>query len=727
MKKFLEISNKIFIIAIIIYLNNLFADSQIQNISISPSNPSTNSNITITFQIRADDGQGNAMFAIGLSKDNSLDSDDDVCKVNWLATNNGIYQGSGTPSTTYWWLDGVSQTATGLYYTDVLGPSPGLNAGSGSTWKTVTVITHIPPEHAGSGYYINFVTRQWGDLKAQCCGASRNYNVQYSQAITISGTPTVKADLQMCDSSTVNNGNDDEIRVGFRIYNWGESGIYLDKFSFRYYLNDSLTCANWSGQPSTGFQAYYSNGSTYCGAQNPTTQVSCQDLASTIDCGNNRKANKYLVFSTQSLPSRPYLIPPVGGYFQTTSPLPYWRSNPRAIDPSDDYTKTKTDAPACGSGYGDVKEVPLYYDNQIVCEWKLTTGQVFYACTDAGLSGSNGHTTYVERNNPNQNNAPNSNMRVDTWGGINFLSRGLSIADLSSIPTGAIISSASYSLYQQNCQAATNMTISRVTTNWVYNQATYNSPTASNQWASGQMSSADWTTIGENTISVPCNVGSRFTWNATDIVRAWVSGSAPNYGVTIHLADESAANVGCTFVQQPAGNDNIAPKFVINYTNYEANSGTEPCYQNQACLNATPTPTPLIGIVKSASKQTVTLGETITFCLAITNNTSSSQTFNVWDTIPYVTTYRGCDNSCSTTTIGSNFIVYWTISNIAPGQTVNRCFWVEVTSLPENWLEREIFVNLINSKNFLLDKNFKIINGKVINIQENVELKSKNL
>jgi uncharacterized repeat protein (TIGR01451 family) len=142
--------------------------------------------------------------------------------------------------------------------------------------------------------------------------------------------------------------------------------------------------------------------------------------------------------------------------------------------------------------------------------------------------------------------------------------------------------------------------------------------------------------------------------------------------------------------------------FLREYTGWstvDPNTGEEPCGITSS-LAICGAPSSII-ITKSVNKTTAALGETITYCLSIFNNTSSSQTFNVWDTIPYVTTYRGCDNSCSTTTIGSNFIVYWTISNIAPGQTVNRCFWVEVTSLPENWLEREIFA-LLRNNNFVM-------------------------
>lgn len=130
----------------------------------------------------------------------------------------------------------------------------------------------------------------------------------------------------------------------------------------------------------------------------------------------------------------------------------------------------------------------------------------------------------------------------------------------------------------------------------------------------------------------------------------------------------------------------------IGWDSFDPNTGEEPCNITSSLPVCGGEST--IYVTKSVNKQIVSLGETITYCLSIYNNTGSTQTFNVWDTIPYVTTYRGCDNSCGTTTIGSNFIVYWTISNLAAGETVQRCFWVEVTSLPENWFERYFFCTI---------------------------------
>ena len=93
-----------------------------------------------------------------------------------------------------------------------------------------------------------------------------------------------------------------------------------------------------------------------------------------------------------------------------------------------------------------------------------------------------------------------------------------------------------------------------------------------------------------------------------------------------------------------------------------------------------------IVLVKSADQTILSLGDTVTFCLAIANYSGSSQTFNVWDTVPDVLTYVDCDNSCST----SGDVVYWSVT-LANGASVDRCFWAYASSLPYNWIDRAIF------------------------------------
>jgi uncharacterized repeat protein (TIGR01451 family) len=84
---------------------------------------------------------------------------------------------------------------------------------------------------------------------------------------------------------------------------------------------------------------------------------------------------------------------------------------------------------------------------------------------------------------------------------------------------------------------------------------------------------------------------------------------------------------------------------------------------------------PVVNISKTINKTTVALGETITYCFNYNNTESSPWTFNIWDTIPGVTDFVGCDHGCTTQTYGSNVVVSWPITVPANGSG-SVCTWV---------------------------------------------------
>ena len=89
---------------------------------------------------------------------------------------------------------------------------------------------------------------------------------------------------------------------------------------------------------------------------------------------------------------------------------------------------------------------------------------------------------------------------------------------------------------------------------------------------------------------------------------------------------------------------------------------------------------PLVNITKSISKNVVSLGETITYCFNYSNSDAAPWAFNLWDTIPAVTDFVGCDSGCTTQTSGSNVVVSWPINVPAHGSgTV--CAWVAANRL----------------------------------------------
>lgn len=480
----------------LLFLSSLYIHAAVTmdcNAIAMPSTAALDSDITIEFTITHEGGT--LEFSVSMT-DNSTaltgGGADSNCKHNWLVNEDGIYRGSSySGTTTSWWINGVEQTTTALKQTDTWGADSGMvidtDANPG-TYK-VRVVVHLPPEHAGS-YYIHIAAGEQGNFAATCCSTSGNVDAQCAKPINITGIPFIKADLQMCNAGSIisdkedNTCSNDEYRMKFRIYNWSESGVWMKGFSYQYCVYDPN--GDWdTTQPSTNFQMYDASSTAQCGVYNPASTGMISQTYT--DCGDGRQVNWCYELTFESMTQKPFLIPPGGGYMQSGSPYSMFRrTGSRCLSDENDYSRI-TEAPDCSSGYGDLEEVPLYYDNVHVCEYE-----------------------------------------------------GLNTED--------------------------------------------------------------------------------------------------------------------------------------------AETGQVYCYVTDDCAS-------YLKIFKSVNVTQATIGTTINYCITVTNTSGSTVTFNLWDTLPAVLDYVGCDNSCSTSNIGGRTIVSWTISNLAPSASATRCFWGVVARYPWNPVE----------------------------------------
>ncbi|HRU39660.1 MAG TPA: choice-of-anchor Q domain-containing protein, partial [Candidatus Goldiibacteriota bacterium] len=97
---------------------------------------------------------------------------------------------------------------------------------------------------------------------------------------------------------------------------------------------------------------------------------------------------------------------------------------------------------------------------------------------------------------------------------------------------------------------------------------------------------------------------------------------------------------------------------------------------------------PGIRAQKSASSTYAYLGDTVAFCISVTNSASSDMDTYVWDTVPANTMFVGCDNGC---TVSGN-VVSWFMS-LGAGQYKTVCFWVKVIGYPFIIREGEFFAS----------------------------------
>ena len=124
---------------------------------------------------------------------------------------------------------------------------------------------------------------------------------------------------------------------------------------------------------------------------------------------------------------------------------------------------------------------------------------------------------------------PDTNFGTDTlfqvWANSGGNRRGLLRFDLSSIPTDAIITSATLYIYTSDSSTGVVTSVYRVTSPWSETTATWNSP---------------WSIVGgdyNNLISYasysPNTANCMVTLNLTSLVSQWVNGTYQNYGMLL--------------------------------------------------------------------------------------------------------------------------------------------------------------------------------------------------
>ncbi len=117
-------------------------------------------------------------------------------------------------------------------------------------------------------------------------------------------------------------------------------------------------------------------------------------------------------------------------------------------------------------------------------------------------------------------------------------------------------------------------------------------------------------------------------------------------------------------------------------------------------------------ITKTINKTSFTLNETITYCFNYSNPEPTTRVFQLWDTIPAVTDFIGCNGGCSVTTYGSNVVVSWTI-NVAASGSGTVCMWLLAARYP--WLDLMEFYashkRFYNPDKFLHKKNSSVMDS----------------
>jgi uncharacterized repeat protein (TIGR01451 family) len=128
-----------------------------------------------------------------------------------------------------------------------------------------------------------------------------------------------------------------------------------------------------------------------------------------------------------------------------------------------------------------------------------------------------------------------------------------------------------------------------------------------------------------------------------------------------------------------------------SYSTQDPLTGQDPCGIS-GCVAPTPTPTvtptvtpvltatptPRMALLKTVNVSQAVLGDTITYCLDWSNDSSAPQTIVFWDTLDPVLTYLGGSPAPSQ----SGQTLTWNLGPQAPGNAGQACFWVRVDAYP---------------------------------------------
>lgn len=169
-------------------------------------------------------------------------------------------------------------------------------------------------------------------------------------------------------------------------------------------------------------------------------------------------------------------------------------------------------------------------------------------------------------------------------------SKGMVQWDVSSIPSGAIVSSALATLYCESEADATDRSVAahRALTQWYEGDANGGAPSGDGStwnhrnhngsvaWAGGAGGAAgsDYATSASDTESIT-GTGVNFDWTVTADVQAWVDGTA-NYGLWWIPVTTSTANTVKRFPSSDHATAAQRPKLTVEYT--EAVAASTPFY-----------------------------------------------------------------------------------------------------------------------------------------------------
>jgi uncharacterized repeat protein (TIGR01451 family) len=176
----------------------------------------------------------------------------------------------------------------------------------------------------------------------------------------------------------------------------------------------------------------------------------------------------------------------------------------------------------------------------------------------------------------------------------NALSRILARFDLTAIPPGATIQSASFELYYVSTRVtfAESIRLHRVTRAWTEPGATWRSNDGVGAWTSPG-GDFDPAVVSSATVDGTVNVWK--TWTVTSLVQGWIDGTYPNHGLVLESPSLSGNNER-RFHSSESAAAALRPRLTVTYVATDLRAST-----------------------KTVSNAAPVAGEVLTYTIAVTN------------------------------------------------------------------------------------------------------------
>lgn len=179
--------------------------------------------------------------------------------------------------------------------------------------------------------------------------------------------------------------------------------------------------------------------------------------------------------------------------------------------------------------------------------------------------------TYLKVGNNAQDTNFGSSTVIYIGSAIDSTHRGLIKFDFSSIPSAAILSSATLEIYMsaEGSDFARTIGIYRIIRSWVETQTTWNIASTGVNWGSpgGANTTTDInpTAIGSKAMTTTEAVGFKSFVLNTATVQGWINGSILNYGMHLKNTSEADESASWTFSSSNNATSANRPKLTLNY------------------------------------------------------------------------------------------------------------------------------------------------------------------